>query len=124
MVDKFSVREGREVGHAQVNTHIFIGDGKWHRFDFTGEDAVPVLPVPFHRQCLDLAFHLAVHLHLDGTNVTEREQGFALASTLRELPACMIGIRKRVILIATLEPGVAGCFPGLAAAEERLEGIP
>lgn len=126
MVNEFSVREGGEVGHAQVDAHVFVSDWKCSDFDFARENAVPLLPFPFDRQRLDLALHLSMHLYLDRPDRASMERALVFLPALQpkssELPACMIGIGKRVVLVAAFEPGIAGLLSFFDPLKEAVIG--
>ena len=114
------------MGHDQVDAHVFVSNWKCSDCDFARENAVPLLPFPFHRQRLDLALHRSMHLYLDRPDQASMECALVLLAALRpkisELPACMIGIGKRAVLVAAFEPGIAGVLSFFDPIKEAIIG--
>jgi hypothetical protein len=63
MVNTFSIGQCCKVGHAQVNTHIFITGWQGFRLaDITGKYGVPVVPLALDGQGFDRAYHIPVQM--------------------------------------------------------------
>ncbi len=87
-----------------------------------GEDGVPAVPLPLHRDRLDPAAYGPVLVDADVTDALEAYAGlWVVGGGVPAAPVAVLGEGHRVEVADALEPGVSRRLTGLDAAEERLE---